>query len=159
MIKKYRSVLLTSMATAVFCGLWSYLASAVGFIGWAGFAGCTTYFASGERGIPGLRKTVCTNGMGVLCGMAIILLTEIIPQLGEYGVWCAVITFAMCILSEFRLLNYCPGIFMGCFGTFAANGDWKMLVPSLLLGAVLGFVCDNSGAWLCSQFDAHLENQ
>lgn len=34
-----------SIVTAVLCGIWSYLAGIVGLIGWAGFAGCTTYFA------------------------------------------------------------------------------------------------------------------
>lgn len=37
-----------SIVTAVLCGIWSYLAGIVGLIGWAGFAGCTTYFACGK---------------------------------------------------------------------------------------------------------------
>ena len=32
-----------SIVTAVLCGIWSYLAGIAGLIGWAGFAGCTTY--------------------------------------------------------------------------------------------------------------------
>ena len=54
----------------------------------------------------------------------------------------------MVILSGLRLFDFCPGIFMGCFSTFAANGDWKVLVPSIVLGAVLGVICDSCGHWL-----------
>ena len=32
--------------------------------------------------------------------------------------------------------------------TFAAGGDWKLLVPSIIIGAFLGWTCDTSGAWL-----------
>lgn len=61
-----------SIATAVLCGIWSYLAGIVGLIGWAGFAGCTTYFACGKHGMSGVKKTIVTNLAGVLCGMTII---------------------------------------------------------------------------------------
>ena len=45
-----------SIVTAVLCGIWSYLAGIAGLIGWAGFAGCTTYFACGKHGMSGVKK-------------------------------------------------------------------------------------------------------
>ena len=147
-MKKLSPLLALSISTAVFCGIWSALATFTGLCGWAGFAGCTTYFSTGKHGKEGLLKTICTNMAGVLCGLAIFALTHFVPVFGEWGIWCAIITFVMCIISRFEIVSFCPGIFMGCFCTFAAGGDWKLLVPSLLIGAALGVACDFGGVWL-----------
>ena len=56
-----------SIVTGVLCGLWSQLAPMLGFVTWAGFAGCTTYFASGKQGLEGFIVTVRQNLFGVLC--------------------------------------------------------------------------------------------
>ena len=152
-MKKMSPLLALSISTAVFCGIWAAVAPLFGLVGWAGFAGCTTYFSCGEHGLKGLKKTACTNLAGVLCGLAIFTLTGIIPVLGEWGVWCAIITFVMCIISRFELLSFCPGIFMGCFSTFAADGNWKTLIPSLIVGAILGVACDHGGSWLQKRFN------
>ena len=148
MKKKMSLLVALGISTAVFCGIWSALATAFGLLGWAGFAGCTTYFSTGSHGWLGLRRTLLTNIVGVLCGIACFLLTDWIPALGTWGVWCAIITFIMCIVSYFNLLDFCPGIFMGCFSTFAAGGDWKVLLPSIIAGAVLGVLCDKGGVYL-----------
>lgn len=147
-MKKMSPLLALSISTAVFCGIWAALATFTGLCGWAGFAGCTTYFSTGKHGKEGLLKTICTNMAGVLCGLAIFALTHFVPVFGEWGIWCAIITFVMCIISHFEIVSFCPGIFMGCFCTFAAGGDWKLLVPSLLIGAALGVACDFGGGWL-----------
>ena len=147
-MKKMSPLLALSISTALLCGIWAVFASLVGLISWAGFAGCTTYFSCGAHGKLGLKKTIFPNMAGVLCGMAIIALSNVVPALGQWGVWCAVLTFVMCIISRFGLFDFCPGTFMGCFSTFAAGGDWKLLVPSLLLGALLGVACDFGGIWL-----------
>lgn len=136
------------ISTALFCGIWSWLAGVTGLIGWAGFAGCTTYFAYGKYGIKGIKGTIASNLAGVMCGMAIITLSNVNPVLGNFGIWCAIITFVMCILSKWKLFEFCPGIFMGCFTTFAADGDWKLLCVSLVIGALLGFLCEYGGRLL-----------
>ena len=147
-MKNFKFTLALGISTAILCGIWSVFAGLVGLIGWAGFAGCTTYFSTAHHGLVGLRKTILPNLAGVACGMSIYFLTFLIPQLGEWGVWCAVITFVMCILAYFKAFDYCPGIFMGCFSTFAADGDWLLLTLSLLCGAILGFGCDYGGTFL-----------
>ena len=147
-MKKISKLLALSISTAVLCGIWSYLAGKTGLLGWAGFAGCTTYFASGKHGLSGLKNTIFPNMAGVLCGLAIMALSALFPVLGTWGVWCAVLTFVMCIISGCGLFAFCPGTFMGCFSTFAAGGDWKLLVPSLLIGAILGLGCDYGGKWI-----------
>ena len=137
-----------SIVTAVLCGIWSYLAGIAGLIGWAGFAGCTTYFACGKHGMSGVKKTMITNLTGVLCGMTIITLSKINPLFGNLGIWCGIITFVMCIIAKYEWFDFCPGTFMGCFTTFAADGNWSVLVVSLVIGAFSGFACEYGGNWL-----------
>jgi hypothetical protein len=144
-MKKISALCALSITTAIFCGIWSWIAGFTGLLGWAGFAGCTTYFASGHHGIDGLKKTIIPNLAGVVCGMSIILLSTLSPSLGDAGIWCAIISFVMCIISKSKWFDFVPGTFMGCFTTFAAGGNWKMLIPCLLIGAFLGLTCDTTG--------------
>ena len=146
--EKLLFLLALSISAGIFCGIWTALATPIGLIGWAGFAGCTTYFSTGSHGWLGIRRTIFSNVAGVLCGMSIIFLDGATPFLQGWGVWSGVITFVMCIVSYFKLLNFCPGLFMGCFCAFAAGGDWKRLIPSIVAGAVLGFLCEYGGKWL-----------
>ena len=48
MMKKITPLGALSITTAILCGIWAYVAGIAGLISWAGFAGCTTYFASGN---------------------------------------------------------------------------------------------------------------
>lgn len=138
-------LLALSIVTGLVCGLWSQLAPMLGLITWAGFAGCTTYFASGRHGKDGFLTTIRQNLFGVLCGMTIIFLSNKLPVALGPLIYSGFITFVMCIVKDFKSLEFIPGTFVGCFSTFAANGDWKVLVPTLLVGAVLGVACDLGG--------------
>ena len=95
--------------------------------------------------MSGVKKTVVTNLAGVLCGMTIITLSKFSPVFGNLGIWCGIITFVMCIIAK---SDFCPGTFMGCFTTFAADGNWSVLAISLVIGAFLGLSCEYGGNWL-----------
>lgn len=143
------SLMALSLATGLFCGIWSEFAPAFGLIVWAGFAGCTTYFASNSHGLEGLFVTVRQNLFGVVCGMGIIILSNKFPDLSMNTlIFSGSITFIMCIVGKFKWFSFIPGTFLGSFSTFAANGNWKALIPSLIMGAFLGLACDLGGNWL-----------
>lgn len=146
-MKKMSYLCALGIITAILCGIWTWVSAPLGLFGWAGFAGCTTYFACGKHGVEGLKKTIIPNMAGVLCGMTIFFLTGLVPVLGDLGIWCAIVTFVMCIIGKSKWFDFIPGTFMGCFSTFAAGGNWMILVPSLLLGALLGISCDKGGDW------------
>jgi len=80
--------------------------------------------------------------------MAILTLSDVVPLFGRTGVWCAVFTFVMCYIAKYEWFDFCPGTFVGCFSAFAAGGNWKLLIVSLILGAFLGYGCDRGGDWL-----------
>lgn len=147
-MKKLSFLCALSITTGFFCGVWTWLSGVTGLLGWAGFAGCTTYFATGKHGTEGLKNAIIPNLGGILCGMTIIHLTNLSPDLGDLGIWSGIISFVICIITKFKWFNFTPGTFLGCFVTFAAGGNWKLLVPSIIVGAFLGWTCDTSGAWL-----------
>ncbi|MBY0099523.1 DUF1097 domain-containing protein [Mesobacillus maritimus] len=135
------------IATGLLCGLWTLISTPLGLLGWAGFAGCTTYFTLGAGGSKDMRKAMLCNIAGVGCGMLILLLTNMTGIPNGAAIFSGLVTCLMCVLGAKVLpINYTPGIFMGCFSTFAANGNWLILVISLVCGAVLGFLCTKLGA-------------
>ncbi|NFF61500.1 DUF1097 domain-containing protein [Clostridium botulinum] len=151
-------IMALSIPTAVLCGVWSLITPSLGLIGWAGFAGCTTYFASGSHGIQGAKTTLFTNLSGVFWAMMIIILSNKFHFLGSAAVFTGIITFIMCIQSKIKYFSFIPGTFLGCFSTFAGNGNWKMVALSLLLGAFLGIACEWSGNITYSKFGADKED-
>ena len=89
--------------------------------------------------------TVRQNLFGVLCGMAIIILSTKFPFSFDQVLYSGFLTFIMCIVGRYKKLSFIPGTFVGCFSSFAVNGEWKMLVPALVVGALLGVACDLGG--------------
>ncbi|XPE47632.1 DUF1097 domain-containing protein [Shigella flexneri] len=59
-----------------------------------------------------------------------------------------------------RLPSY-QAIFTGACATFAGQGDWKLVLPSLALGLVFGYAMKNSGLWLAARSakTAHREQE
>lgn len=149
-MKNKTNLLSLSLTTAILCGVWSCIAKALpgALLEWAGFAGCTSYFACGKHGIAGLKKTILPNMAGVVCGLMAMSLGDLVQNVNDWGIWSAIFTFIMCYMATSELFDFCPGTFVGCFSAFAAGGNWKLLVPSLLIGAFLGVACDYSAKWL-----------
>ena len=67
------------------------------------------------------------------------------------GIMTGVVAFLMCIQAKHLLLSFVPGTFIGACATFAGQGDWKLVVPSLALGLLFGYAMKNSGLWLASR--------
>ena len=63
-----KTLIAIALVTGVLCGIWAGAAPAFNLSVWAGFAGCTTYFACGKQGWAGLRMTLLTNLLGILGG-------------------------------------------------------------------------------------------
>lgn len=151
-----------SISTGILCGIWTQFGDVIGLIAWAGFAGTTTYFAVGKYGLEGFFTAIRQNLFGVACGMTIIVLCDIFPFSASLFVFGGLISFVLCIAGKFKYLSYVPGSFVGCFSTFAAGGNWKVLIPSLIVGALLGLSCDVGGKLLHSMFgksEAEVEPQ
>ena len=64
-----------AITTGILSGLWGWVAVSLGLLSWAGFLGCTTYFASPTDGIKGISLSIATNLSGVFWAMVIIKLS------------------------------------------------------------------------------------
>lgn len=67
-----RNLVLAAVVTGILCGAWVGLAPFANLSIWAGFAGCTAYFASGKHGWSGLGLTIATTLVGILTALGMI---------------------------------------------------------------------------------------
>lgn len=140
-----------AISTGVVCGLWGLLSSAttLGLISFAGFAGCTSYFACPNlSGIKKVPKILAVNLTGVIYALMALKVTEITGSETVSVLMTGFISFLMVFQAKIiPYLDFMPGAFMGCFTTFATGGDiWT--IPSILLGYFVGIGCDYGGDWL-----------
>lgn len=155
-----RSLVVAAVVTGILCGVWAGIAPLLNLSIWAGFATCTSYFAFGQRGLSGAARTIITAAVGVLTALGMIVGSSLIGS-GGLGIGIAVgaIVVVIVLMGAVKWLGYVPGIFVGCYSTFAmgVGGEeglfgaplW-ILLGSLVAGAVLGYLCDQGG---------HLVNQ
>ncbi len=89
---------------------------------------------------------------GVIWALVIMKGSALAPHLEMLGyIMTGVVAFLMCIQAKHLLLSFVPGTFIGACATFAGQGDWKLVVPSLALGLLFGYAMKNSGLWLASR--------
>ncbi|HFG1972607.1 DUF1097 domain-containing protein [Vibrio cholerae] len=137
-----------ALTTGILSGVWGWIAVSLGLLSWAGFLGCTSYFASPKDGLKGLGQSLLTNLTGVFWAMVIIHASQWVGiEIIGYVVT-ALVAFVMCIQAQKSWLAYIPGTFIGCCATFAAEGNWQLVIPSLMLGGVFGYLMKASGLWL-----------
>lgn len=124
----------------------------LGLLSWAGFLGCTAYFACPQGGLKGLAISAATLLSGVVWAMVIIYGSALAPHLEILSyVITGIVAFLMCIQAKQLLLSFVPGTFIGACATFAGQGDWKLVLPSLALGLIFGYAMKNSGLWLAAR--------
>nr|WP_142393511.1 DUF1097 domain-containing protein [Klebsiella aerogenes] len=134
-----------ALTTGILSGIWGWVAVSLGLLSWAGFLGCTAYFACPQGGLKGLLISACTVMSGVIWALVIIYGSALAPQLEILSyVMTGIVAFLMCIQARQLLLSFVPGTFIGACATFAASGDWRIVVPSLALGLVFGYAMKNA---------------
>lgn len=134
-----------ALTTGILSGVWGWVAVSLGLLSWAGFLGCTSYFASPKDGVKGLGQSLLTNLSGVFWAMVIIHASQWVGLEIIGYVVTSIVAFMMCIQAKKSWLAYIPGTFIGSCATFAANGDWQLVVPSLILGGLFGYLMKASG--------------
>lgn len=141
-------LLAISITTGILSGLWGWVAVSFGLITWAGFLGCTSYFASPVDGLKGLTISIICNMTGVAWAMVIIFgSTWFGSDIASYIIT-GIVSFAMCIQAKKAWLNYIPATFIGSCATFASGGDYALVIPSLIIGGIFAFAMKTSGTWL-----------
>ncbi|OEF28129.1 DUF1097 domain-containing protein [Vibrio rumoiensis] len=142
------TLLAISLTTGLLSGIWGWVAVSLGLLSWAGFLGCTSYFASPTQGVKGLGISLLTNLAGVGWALVIIYGSQWFGNEIIGYVLTAMVSFFMCIQAKKQWLSFIPGTFIGACATFAASGNWQLVIPSLLIGGVFGYLMKASGVWL-----------
>lgn len=144
------------ISMAFYAGLWTLFCEKTELASWIGFAGCTSYFACGKKRLHGIGNALVVNVSGVCWAMLSIRLGNVWGWSGGSAVLCAFISFMIIIQAKIKTLSFIPGAYIGCFTTFAAQGDWKMILPVLFLGAIMGCITDITGEGLQKIFSGIL---
>lgn len=137
-----------AFATAVLCTIWMMAATLLELPGWAGFAGCTAYFAAPWKGARNLPKTFACVGSGIVYAMLSLMAAQFMSGQAVGLFMTFLTTFLMCAAGNIGFLAFVPGAFIGSFSIFASGGETKAAV-SILVGVLLGFACDSFGRFLC----------
>jgi len=91
---------------------------------------------------------------GVVWAEVIIYGSALSPHLSIVSyLLTGIVAFLMCIQAKNLLLSFVPGTFIGACATFAGQGDWRIVVPSLAVGLLFGYAMKNSGLWLAAWRD------
>lgn len=152
MMRAMNILLSIAITTGILSGIWGWVAVSLGLLSWAGFLGCTAYFACPQGGVKGLLISACTVMSGVAWAQVIIHGAALAPHLQIVGyLMTGVVAFLMCLQARNLLLSFVPGTFIGACATFAGQGDWRLVIPSLAVGLVFGYAMKNSGLWLASR--------
>jgi hypothetical protein len=144
-----------AVTTGILSALWGWMSISLGLLTWAGFLGCTSYFASPKEGVKGLGTSLIANMSGVFWAMVIIHGSGMVSLEIIGFVITGIVSFMMCIQAKQALLGYIPGTFIGCCATFAASGNWQLVVPSIIVGGVFGYLMKATGLYL----KAYVEKQ
>nr|WP_290129143.1 DUF1097 domain-containing protein [Proteus terrae] len=141
------------MTTGILSAIWAFIANQFDLLSWAGFLGCTAYFAYPKEGIKGLAVTMATIMSGVIWALAIIYGSQVFSDISIFGyAVTGVIAFVMCIQAKNALLAYIPGTFIGACTIFAAQGDLAQTIPSLIVGVLFGYSMKMSGLWVANKW-------
>lgn len=147
-----RTLYFTALTTGILSAIWAFVANQFDLLSWAGFLGCTAYFAYPKEGIKGLAVTIATIISGVIWALAIIYGSQIFNDISIFGyAVTGVIAFIMCIQAKSTLLAYIPGTFIGACTIFAAQGDLTQTIPSLIVGVLFGYSMKMSGLWIANK--------
>lgn len=148
-----RTLYFTALTTGILSAIWAFVANQFDLLSWAGFLGCTAYFAYPKEGIKGLAVTMATIMSGVIWALAIIYGSQVFSDISIFGyAVTGVIAFVMCIQAKSALLAYIPGTFIGACTVFAAQGDLSQTIPSLIVGVLFGYSMKMSGLWVANKW-------
>lgn len=156
-------LLALSISTGFFCGVWAAIAAipSLGLITWAGFAGCTAYFASGKHGLEGISAAVFSTMSGVVSALIAMFISGKFPGVSVVPIlMTGIVSGTMCLKSAIKPMWFIPGAFIGCFSTFAYvstginifGADLLPHVLSILSGSILALCCDKGGNFLFKIF-------
>ncbi|WP_420271193.1 DUF1097 domain-containing protein [Klebsiella quasipneumoniae] len=138
-----------AMTTGLFSATWIVLATLLHLPAWAGFLGCTTYFAINNNSSSALFICALSLASGVAWACASLgVLQQYHGSLLILVVSTGTIAFFMCIQARLKYLSFIPGAFIGSCTVFASDVHLISSIAALFAGLLAGFLMKFSGLWL-----------
>lgn len=128
-----------ALAAGLLAALWVAVSGQLSWVTWVGFLGCSAYFAQGELSPRGVMSTWATTLSGVFWAWLILHGAEVLTMGYSAAILTGIVTAFMCLQASKRLLAFIPGTFLGCCAMFALHGDFLVVLPPLLVGALMGY--------------------
>lgn len=144
-------ITVSAISVGIFSALWAFISDALGLLTWVGFIGFTSYFASGGKAV-GLKKSIVANITGIIWAMCIIGGTNYFGSPYISYILTGFFSFVMCFQSKAKPLTFIPGAFLGACSTFGTNGNWKIVLISIIVGNLIGRLSDIVGLLMHGKF-------
>lgn len=135
-----------AITTALLSVLWIILATYLNIPAWAGFLGCTTYFAINDHSWKSL--IICAFSLasgGLLACISLGITRFYAGSLHVLFIATGFIAFIMCIQARLAYLSFIPAAFIGSCTVFAGTSQLPGASCALFLGLLTGFLMKFSG--------------
>ncbi|HGL4481274.1 MULTISPECIES: DUF1097 domain-containing protein [Klebsiella] len=135
-----------AITTALFSAIWVILATTLNIPAWAGFLGCTTYFAINQHS----RKAFLICALSLISGsfwacMSLELTQFCSGSLFVLFIATGLIAFFMCIQARLIILSFIPAAFIGSCTVFAGANQLTSSLEALFIGLLTGYLMKSSG--------------
>ncbi|MDF7680041.1 DUF1097 domain-containing protein [Enterobacteriaceae bacterium ESL0689] len=122
------------------------VASYLNIPAWAGFLGCTTYFAINKHSYQALIICALTLTSGILMAcISSAVAGYYSGSLIALFIVTGAIAFIMCIQARLAWLSFVPAAFIGSCTVFAGSGQLISALEALFIGLVTGYLMKLSG--------------
>ncbi|HFQ6994998.1 TPA: DUF1097 domain-containing protein [Klebsiella pneumoniae] len=138
-----------AISTALLSALWVVLAALLQIPAWAGFLGCTSFFAINENSIKALL--VCGFSLAAGAAWACMSLAAIHLKTGSLLILfisTGLIAFFMCIQARLKYVSFIPGAFIGSCTVFGNTNQIMPSLSALFIGLLAGFLMKYFGICL-----------
>ena len=141
-----------AITTGILSGIWGWVAVSLGLLSWAGFLGCTAYFACPQRWVKGLWISACTLLSGVVWALVIINGSALAPHMDIIGyVMTGIVAFLMCIRAKAMAAFICTGHVHWRMCNICRAGRLATGCSVTGTGPRIRLCDENSGLWLASR--------
>jgi len=141
-----KKILAIGISSGIIAAIWTIGSFSIGLSTVAGFLAWSSFFASGVRGINGVKKALVANVSGICWGFAGVQLSNLFtPSLGNVqaiAVGNGLGSLGICLQSKLPLVSFIPASFIGWSAFIASGMNFKITIISMIIGSFLGYVSE-----------------
>ena len=138
-----------AITTAILSALWIIVATLLNLPSWAGFLGCTTFFAFNDNRVKALFTCAFSLASGATwacMSLAIINLSK--GSLCILFIATGAMAILRCIQARLKYVSFIPGAFIGSCTIFSNTEHIFESLIALFIGLFSGFLMNYSGIYL-----------